>query len=129
MTTSNPINNLANALLVAKLDFDNVLSVYSGKDGHCCCGCSGKHYYRSNYREEAGKVRGYEVSDDEVSDKMVRKIWNIVMDAAQAGTAEWDDQYREFATAVIGKRQYIVYLRKQPKVVVDTADQDAYAWI
>jgi hypothetical protein len=39
-----------------------VLAVYTGKQG-CMCGCKGTYRYTALTRGEAGKRRGYEVSD------------------------------------------------------------------
>lgn len=86
-----------------------VLSVYSGKNGACCCGCSGKHYYNSALKEEAGKDRGYEVDDDEVNDKMIKKVINILKGKAPSGQIEADCN---FISTVIGERLYIAYLKK-----------------
>ena len=60
----------------------NVLSVYNGKANKCMCGCSGKHSYSSAHREEASKVRGYAVTDDEVNDKTVKMTLNKVLKGA-----------------------------------------------
>src|SRR3990172_4945351 len=40
----------------------DIQSVYSGINGRCCCGCSGKHSYASQYRELASKGIGYQVT-------------------------------------------------------------------
>lgn len=45
---------------------ENVMRVYSGKAGHCCCGCSGEHVYNSKFVEEAGS--------EKVSDQAVKRI-------------------------------------------------------
>ena len=55
----------------------DVVSVYSGKAGKCCCGCSGKHR-ASAHRQVAAKSRGYAVDDDEVSDRSVKLIYRKV---------------------------------------------------
>ena len=61
------------------IDKANVLSVYSGKPG-CCCGCQGKYSYREDLemRAVARKYRGYEITDDEVSERNVTRIVNIL---------------------------------------------------
>lgn len=57
------------------IDLEKVQSVYNGKSG-CMCGCNGKHRYATKHREVAGKGRGYEISDDEVSDRSVKMLVN-----------------------------------------------------
>ncbi len=56
----------------------DVVSVYSGKAGKCCCGCSGTHRVASAHRQAAAKSRGYAVDDDEVSDRSVKLIYKKV---------------------------------------------------
>jgi len=82
-----------------------VKSVYSGKDGCCCCGCAGKYSYAEKFRIESSKKRGYEVTDDEINDKTVAMI---VAKMNKSGEIEKlsDTQF----TAVIGKRLYMAML-------------------
>lgn len=61
-----------------EIKLENVMSVYSGKVGRCACGCSGNHRYASKYRVEAGIHRGYAVSDDEINDAQVKKIFDLI---------------------------------------------------
>ena len=89
-----------------RLTVERVLSVYSGQDGKCCCGCSGKHYYASVHVEAASKRRGYAVTPDEVSDQMVRKVVKII----NAQSAELVDVDASFLSTVIGRRLYIAYV-------------------
>lgn len=63
---------------LADMSVDDVMSVYSGKAGACCCGCSGNYRYNSKHVNRAGKSRGYEVSADEVNDRQVKRVLNIV---------------------------------------------------
>ncbi len=69
------------------ITIENVKQVYSGRDGMCCCGCSGKH---------------------STDDKQKTRIVNILNKAAKAGNLldTIDDTY---AATVIGKRLYVVY--------------------
>jgi hypothetical protein len=96
-----------------KIDVSKIQSVYSGKDGSCCCGCAGKHYYASASRAEASKARGYEISDDEVSDRMVRKVARIIGEAAEVEQVSDD-----CIAVVVGERVYIAYM-SEPIEVVD----------
>ncbi len=81
------------------------MSVYSGRDGKCCCGCAGKHYVASRFREESGASRGYPVKDTEISDAMVAKVTRLI--AEHQGSVETGDGY---VSIVIGKRVYIAYI-------------------
>lgn len=90
------------------LTTDNVLSVYSGKDGRCCCGCSGKHFYASAHVEAASKDRGYDVKPEEVSDKMIRKVIGIL----NAAKAEDVQRHAHFLATTIGERLYIAYFKR-----------------
>src|ERR1041385_7510368 len=62
------------ALETSTINVNDVMSVYSGLDGACCCGCAGKHTYASQYQAVASKHRGYTVDNDEVSDRTVKMI-------------------------------------------------------
>ena len=84
------------------MSFEKVTNVYSGIDGRCCCGCAGKHYYSSAVAEKATKARKYEVA---VSDRMVRKVYNILA----ANSALVEKISNDCESVVIGRRLYIVY--------------------
>jgi hypothetical protein len=78
-TTNNQEDAMTNAEINKALEnstikLDTVLSVYSGKNERCCCGCAGKHTYASKYRDLATAKRGYKVNDEEVSDRSVKTI-------------------------------------------------------
>jgi len=87
------------------LTLDNVASVYSGKAGRCCCGCSGKHTYASALRAEASKSRGYEVRDEEINDRTVKIIFNKLM---KNEFEKISDTCYSYET---GSRLYVVYLK------------------
>ena len=59
-----------------KIELERVASVYSGKDGACCCGCSGKHSYAAEHRAWASHNRGYEVTLEDINDRTVKTIVN-----------------------------------------------------
>jgi len=82
-----------------------ITSVYSGINGRCCCGCSGKHRYASKYRESASNRRGYVVSDEEVSDRSVKIISNKVLNHPDMVFNE------DHAWTVIGNRLLIAYFK------------------
>ena len=56
------------------IPIETIAAVYDGKNGRCCCGCAGKYSFSSKNREAGGKQRGYEVTDDEISDYDVERI-------------------------------------------------------
>ena len=83
---------------------DDIISAYSGKDGHCCCGCAGKHVYNSLHVQLGSQRRGYKVSDDEINDRQVTRILRQVQaneDDCVAG--------ENHIAVTVGKRLYIVY--------------------
>jgi hypothetical protein len=94
-----------------KFKADFVRSVYSGKNGKCCCGCAGKHRYASALREEASKDRGYEVKDDEVNDRQVAKVVAIMND--RSIPFEKDGLQSDYVAKVVGNRLYIAYFRNR----------------
>lgn len=88
---------------------EEIVSVYLGKANACMCGCSGNYAYTKINQEYASKNRGYEVTDDEVSDKKVKirlkRFYNL------PGEVENLDDY--IFTKFDGNRQITVYLRKE----------------
>lgn len=74
------------AKTTANLTLDQIESVYSGKDGKCCCGCAGKH--SSDVRNKA-------------------RILRLVQEGERCGEVEFGETY---AARVIGTRLYIVYI-------------------
>jgi hypothetical protein len=102
-TTTNPT---AVTKKLQDLTVEDVLSVYSGKAGHCCCGCVGKHRYNSAFLDEAGKNRGYAVASDEVDDKKVLKVLRLIK------SGEHDAEFETNNVALKrGNRVHIVYQR------------------
>ena len=100
---------------IASLTTDDVQSVYSGKPG-CCCGCNGKHRYNSKHVLSGSKNRGYEVTADEVNDKQVKKVLNIVKKNALLAAEEYSAGQNHFAVEVtngMSTRLYIVYPVKE----------------
>lgn len=59
--------------LLANLD---CFQVYSGKAGACSCGCAGKHKYAKEHVKYGAANRGYDISEDEISDRSVKLIIN-----------------------------------------------------
>jgi len=63
---------------------DKIFVSYSGKPG-CMCGCLGKYNYKESFRSFAGKNRGYEISDDEISDVAVSRMINKFRKLLESG--------------------------------------------
>jgi len=88
---------------VASLTEKDIMSVYSGVNGKCCCGCSGKHTTNPLYQAIASENRGYSVDPEECNSKTVKAILNKIkknVDLMKVG----DYQPGDFISVVIGKR-------------------------
>lgn len=99
----------------------DVMSVYKGQAGKCCCGCKGLHRYNPAHRDQGGLDRGYAISDDEVNMSFVKKVLKVVQqNAAKADIS--NGTKGGFVTHVaveLDEKLYVVYLLpevpKQPK--------------
>ena len=87
---------------------EDVLDVYSGRDGKCCCGCSGKYSYNSKRVDEGSRERGYRVDPEECNDKMIAKVLKLM----KANLDMVEVLSPEHFTLVVGKRLYMVILSK-----------------
>jgi hypothetical protein len=109
--------------LLAAVTLDQVMRVYSGKIGKCYCGCSGNYWCASAHREVAGKDRGYPISDDEINDRMVKRVLKIVKEnfsydreTCREGMEPYNlqgeagNKFVTHFTAEVGNRSYTVYL-------------------
>lgn len=92
------------------IEMSKIISVYSGKANTCMCGCAGKYYYHPENKIIGTKNRGYEVTDDECSIGMVKKVLKIFENFE--GTIENIEDY--IFTIIKGERQYTIYL-DEPK--------------
>lgn len=90
------------------VELENVASVYSGKNGRCCCGCAGKHTYASKFKDYSSEERGYKVTDDEVNDRTVKTIVNRI----NKNEDKLDMKEPDFVSVVINNRLLIAYLKK-----------------
>jgi len=105
------------------LEQKQIASVYSGQNGKCCCGCAGKHYYSSDWVKEASEDRGYDVGPEEVSDRMIKRVTNILIKLDAVG--DIDDKIEgRFWSAVVGNRLYVAYFKQEPKVKVEATVLD-----
>lgn len=88
------------ALTMATLSLAAIESVYYGKAGCCCCGCSGTYRYASAF--SAGH-------ENIVSDVQVKRVVALLR---KAPNVEIGDGY---FSADIGSRRYIAYLAAASK--------------
>jgi hypothetical protein len=72
-----------------QIDVNNVDSVYSGKDGKCCCGCAGTHYH----------------AKDPKSARMIKKVVGILNSATDV------DDLTNCVSTVVGDRLYVVHFK------------------
>jgi hypothetical protein len=87
----------------------DIISVYSGINGKCCCGCSGNHRYNPDYVKEASKLRGYDVGPEETNLVMIKKVLNILKNVdLTSSDVEYDD---DCFSAVVHNRLYVAYLK------------------
>jgi hypothetical protein len=84
---------------------DNIICVYSGKANACCCGCSGTYRYNSKHIDAGSKDRGYQVSQDEVNDKQVLRVLNIMKKNSHLLEEDLDDN---LFSVIIDKRLYMI---------------------
>lgn len=84
---------------IQNIRLEGVNQVYSGINGRCCCGCSGKHY------EEPGAMRT----------KVVRTIQANEAKAVVDVYGQTDsDGVVGNVSVVVGKRLYVAYLTEIP---------------
>ena len=95
---------------ITKIDFDDILCVYSGKPNKCYCGCSGKYYYSSKHIEKAGQARGYKIAKNKIDDVMVEKIIKIINRGIEKGKEEVDTTY---VAVEKGNKIYICYFTEK----------------
>lgn len=85
---------------------EQILSVYSGKAGHCACGCSGTYWYAESKQDAGTKYRGYAVRDEELSDRQVSRIYNLFM----KNVDDVEEVTPSIFSLAIGKRWLTIYL-------------------
>lgn len=93
---------------IQALTLDMIQSAYSGKAHLCRCGCAGTYYYNGKHVEAASKTRGYAVTLEEISDKQVTRILNVI----KKNVADAEILNDICASVDIGKRTYTVYFVK-----------------
>jgi hypothetical protein len=93
---------------VIDLNTDEIVSVYSGKNGECVCGCHGKHIYNSKLVAEGTKRRGYAVTPSEVKDWTISRLLNLMKRNATQVSANKGLEGGMY-TFVNGTRLHILY--------------------
>jgi hypothetical protein len=98
------------------ITIDQVQSVYSGKLGACCCGCAGKHTYRQDLADYGKELRGYDFSEDDLNDRVLKRHLNTINKALADGSdfVKVDDFGAVYETAT---RWYIAYFFRQSDAV------------
>lgn len=84
-----------------------VASVYSGKPGRCCCGCSGIH------RHASGDPRLATEPHLEVNDRFVKQVTNMVKVLATFNASNLCEQDTCVSAETAKGRLYIVYLKPE----------------
>jgi hypothetical protein len=95
---------IENIATVLNLKADDILSVYSGKAGKCCCGCSGKHYANPKNRTAAEAARGYAYDDNEVRGGQITRVLGLLQ--ADPGGCDVASNY---VARTIDGRLYVAY--------------------
>jgi hypothetical protein len=99
---------------------ENIMKVYSGRKGKCACGCSGTYRYASVHREMGAIYTGREIDDEDVNDKQVRKVVNIINKNLE--NAEVD---KDGVTLTIGERLYFAVFTLTPEEIEETKRRQA----
>ncbi len=87
------------------IQIENIISVYDGRNGKCCCGCAGKYSYSSTNRELGTKSRGYEVTSEDISDYDVERVALLFKYASDTDIEQVSDNR---FSLVKGKRLYMI---------------------
>ena len=103
--------NAAEKALAAEIKLDDVLSVYSGRDGACCCGCAGAHHYAGAHQAEGAASRGYPLEAADVSDWDVARVVGVINENRGAARDAGDHAY-----VTIRAQLYIAYRRAAAQV-------------
>lgn len=89
------------------LNPDDFMQVYSGIAGRCCCGCAGKHTHSEKVRGRGKEIRGYELDDDEVSERGFKMLLRKVERFINEGMSY--DACPQYISVVNGHRLYVAY--------------------
>ena len=94
--------------ILSSLTVEDVLQVYSGKQG-CMCGCNGKYFVNPSHREEADKEHGYAHEDADMSPRMVKKVLKLLQEGS---FVNYDENMAWVANRPSAERNYTMYLTK-----------------
>lgn len=83
--------------MFTQIQVSEVASVYSGRDGKCCCGCAGKHYHRAGQATDSYQT---------VNNGQVTRVLRLF--AANPELVEYEAGSNH-AALVLGTRLHIVY--------------------
>lgn len=92
---------------IKDITFDDIKSVYSGRNGKCCCGCAGKHYYSTGSRHLAPTYYG---DDLPVSNRMVTRVLNLMREVGAEPKRGLGKEY--YFERVDGNRLYLLYVKE-----------------
>ena len=105
----------ADPVITVEIPVEAVGKVYSGKSGSCRCGCNGTYRYSPDFQTQGGKERGYEVKDEEVNMRQVKRVVKIL------NTHLTDVEFAgDFADLQLEGRDYTVYF-KDPDLALERA--------
>ena len=97
-----------------EVKLSDVKSVYSGRAGACCCGCSGNYRYPSTVtKEEFMREHGRPLNCSEQNDVQVKRIVGLINKAILENNPTLDFGARYVAVEnEANTRIYIVYLNE-----------------
>jgi hypothetical protein len=90
------------------LKLEQIVCVYSGKVGACCCGCKGTYRYASAHRELGGQWRGYALTNNDIKDSTVTLIFNKFKNSELKDFAMNTFGKETIFSAVIENRFYMI---------------------
>ena len=109
-TTTNAFDALSTIAALAALSAftkETTVSVYSGKNGKCCCGCSGNHRLNSRHYAVGDTRHGYAVTADEINDAQITRVLRTITAATVASELEFGDNH---VARVVNGRLFVAYL-------------------
>ncbi|KKS89345.1 MAG: hypothetical protein UV64_C0007G0048 [Parcubacteria group bacterium GW2011_GWC1_43_11b] len=85
----------------------NKLRVYVGKPHTCMCGCNGRYSTASALSGKGKELRGYDFTEEDISDARVRRVVNKIRKNSPMETEVLNGS---IFTAIIGNTQYTIYV-------------------
>ena len=87
---------------------NDIEKVYKGKEGKCCCGCSGRYFYNKAHQKLGSDRRGYEVEDKECNNRKVLEVLKKVQDNVMTLTED-DYDHGNHVTFYENGKMFIAY--------------------